>query len=163
VTGATFRNPVGGVAGLGGDARRDRGFGRATGGRSCGGSSVHRGIGIGWWLPVLLVAPVALVLPLMPSMRSAGPSWLLAALLPAAGAALLSLGVGGALSGDWAVYVAAGLLGTATMLSAVVAVRLGAPIPAPDQVTTTVEASRGSDDRYTSAVTGSVIPHLPEV
>ena len=112
-------------------------------------------IGIGWWLPVLLVAPLALVLPLMPSMRSAGPSWLLGALLPTAGAALLSLGVGGALSGDWAVYVAAGLLGTTTMLTAVAAVRSGAPIPAPDQVTTTVEASQGSADRYTSAVTDS--------
>lgn len=86
-------------------------------------------VGVGWWLPVLVVAPVALVLPILPAMRSAGTAWILAALLPATGAALLVLGVGGALSGDWAVYVAAGVLGTTAMLTALTVVRLGEPHP----------------------------------
>ena len=81
-------------------------------------------VGIDWWLPVLMIAPLALVLPMLPAMRPAGPAWLLAALLPATGAALLALGVGGALSGDWALYVAAGLLGATAMLFALAAVRV---------------------------------------
>lgn len=79
---------------------------------------IAAGVGVGWWLPVLMVAPVVLVLPILPAMRQVGPAWLLASLLPATGAALLALGVGGALSGDWGVYFAAGVLGTAVMLSA---------------------------------------------
>ena len=82
-------------------------------------------VGVGWWLPVLVVAPVALVLPMLPAMRPAGPAWLLSALLPATGAALLALGVGGALSGDWVLYVTAGLLGATAMLLALAAVRMG--------------------------------------
>ena len=82
-------------------------------------------VGVGWWLPVLVVAPVALVLPMLPAMRPAGPAWLLAALLPTTGAALLALGVGGALSADWALYFAAGLLGATAMLFALASVRMG--------------------------------------
>lgn len=90
-------------------------------------------VGVNWWLPLLLVAPLSLVLP---TMRRAGPAWLLTALLPAAGAALLTLGLGGALSGNWAVYATAGLLGTVSMLTAVTAVRLGERKQALEQVTT---------------------------
>ena len=81
-------------------------------------------VGVGWWLPVLMVAPMALVLPMLPAMRPAGPAWSLAALLPATGAALLALGMGGALSGDWTIYVAAGLPGATAMLFALAAVRM---------------------------------------
>jgi leader peptidase (prepilin peptidase)/N-methyltransferase len=96
-------------------------------------------VGVNWWLPLLLVAPLILVLPVilvLPAMRRAGPAWLLTAVLPAAGAALLTLGLGGALSGDWAVYATAGLLGTASMLTALTAVRLGVRKQALEQVTT---------------------------
>jgi prepilin signal peptidase PulO-like enzyme (type II secretory pathway) len=79
-------------------------------------------VGVSWWLPLFLVAPFTFALP---RMRPMGPAGVLAGGLPAAGAALLTLGVGGVLSGDWTVYVAAGLLGTATLLMALAAVRLG--------------------------------------
>jgi prepilin signal peptidase PulO-like enzyme (type II secretory pathway) len=89
-------------------------------------------VGVSWWLPFFLVAPMTLALP---RMRPMGPARLLAGMLPTAGAALLTLGLGGAVSGDWNVYVAAGLLGTATLLIALVAVRMGGEKKL-DQVTT---------------------------
>ena len=100
-------------------------------------------VGVSRWLPVLVVAPVALVSPTLPAMRQVGPAWLLAALLPPTGAALLALAVGGALSGDWALYVAAGLLGAAAMLTALAADRLSALRPLPDRVMKEAEPSLG--------------------
>lgn len=98
-------------------------------------------VGIDWWLPVLMIAPLALVLPMLQAIRPAGPAWLLAALLPATGAALLALGVGGALSGDWALYVAAGLLGATSLLTALASVRLSALRPLLDRVTKEAESA----------------------
>lgn len=89
-------------------------------------------VGVSWWLPPLLLAPLALVVPML---RPARPAWWLSALLTATGAALLSLGLGGALSADWTVYVAAGLLGTAAMLAALAVVSLGGSEPAPEHAT----------------------------
>ena len=74
-----------------------------------------------WWLPVALVAPVTAVL--SASLRGAGRRALTAGLLPPLGLALLTLGLAGAVQGRWGLYGAAGGLGTASLLAAVLAAR----------------------------------------
>jgi prepilin signal peptidase PulO-like enzyme (type II secretory pathway) len=90
-------------------------------------------VGVSWWLPLFLVAPFTFALPRIRTMRSA---WLLAGMLPTAGSALLTLGAGGVLSGDWTVYLAAGLVGTAILLMALAAARVGGHSKSLPRVTT---------------------------
>ena len=73
-----------------------------------------------WWLPVVLVAPTYLML-LRSSLRPAGWRALAAGLLPPLGVALLTLGLAGALDARWGLYRVAGCLGTAALLTAVLA------------------------------------------
>ena len=78
--------------------------------------------GPAWWLPVVLVVPVTVVL-LRSSLRRAGGRALAAGLLPPLGVALLTLGLAGALEARWGLYGVAGVLGTASLLAAVLAAR----------------------------------------
>ena len=73
-------------------------------------------VGVSWWLPAVLVAPMAAVL-LVAAGRGPRPHWLLPTLLPLIGVALLTLGLGGAVTGRWALYAMAGLLGAAVLLA----------------------------------------------
>ena len=74
------------------------------------------GVGVSWWLPAVLVTPMAAVL-LMAAGRHPRRGRLLPALLPLIGVALLTLGLGGAVTGRWALYAMAGLLGAAVFLA----------------------------------------------
>ena len=78
-------------------------------------------VGLSWWLPAVLVAGAAVALLSSTSVRRAGLGWLLAGLLPAAGVALFTLGVGGALAGRAGLYLAAGGLGAVSLLAGVLA------------------------------------------
>ena len=73
-------------------------------------------VGVSWWLPAVLVAPMVAVL-LTARERHPRRDWLLATLLPLIGVALLTLGLGGAVTGRWALYAMAGLLGAAVLLA----------------------------------------------
>ena len=73
-------------------------------------------VGVSWWLPAVLVAPMAAVL-LTAVERHPRRGRLLPALLPVMGVALLTLGLGGAVTGRWALYAMAGLLGAAALLA----------------------------------------------
>ena len=73
-------------------------------------------MGVSTWLPAVLVAPMAAVL-LTAADRRPRRGWLLPALLPVIGVALLTLGLGGAMTGRWALYAMAGLLGAAVLLA----------------------------------------------
>jgi len=80
------------------------------------------------WLPVVLVAPLVVLL-LRNPVRAAGRA-LLAGLLPPVGVALLTLGFVGLLQGRWAVYGAGGLLGAVALFAGAAAAR-GAAVSAP--------------------------------
>lgn len=67
------------------------------------------------WLPVVLVAP--LVVMLLGSSLRRGRRALLAGLFPPVGVALLTFGLVGMVEGRWAVYVAGGLLGGLALLA----------------------------------------------
>ena len=69
------------------------------------------------WLPVVLVAPLVVVL-LRSPLRDAGRV-LVAGLLPPVGVALLTFGLVGLLEGRWAAYGAGGLLGAGALLAGV--------------------------------------------
>ena len=73
-------------------------------------------VGVSWWLPAVLVAPMAAVL-LTTAERHPRHGRLLPALLPVIGVALLTLGLGGAVTGRWALYGMAGLMGVAVLLA----------------------------------------------
>lgn len=75
-------------------------------------------VGVSWWLPAVLMTPMVAVL-LTAGGRHPRRGWLLVALLPLMGVALLTLGLGGALTGRWALYVTAGLWGAAALLAGV--------------------------------------------
>ena len=75
-------------------------------------------VGVSWWLPAVLVAPMLGVL-LTAGDRHARRCWLLPVLLPVMGVALLALGLGGAVTGRWSLYAMAGLPGAAVLLAAV--------------------------------------------
>lgn len=67
------------------------------------------------WLPVVLVAPLVVLL-LRSPLRHAGRA-LLAGLFPLVGVALLTFGLVGLLEGRWAVYGAGGLLGASALFA----------------------------------------------
>jgi len=73
------------------------------------------------WLPVVLAAPLAVML-LRSPLRDAARA-LLAGLLPLVGVALLTFGLVGLLEGRWAIYGAGGLLGSAALLAGAAAAR----------------------------------------
>lgn len=73
------------------------------------------------WLPVVLVAPLVVML-LRSPLRDAARA-LLAGLLPLVGVALLTFGLVGLLEGRWAIYGAGGLLGSAALLAGAAAAR----------------------------------------
>lgn len=75
--------------------------------------------GLVWWLPLVLLAPILLVLLRCRALRDAGRRWWLAALLPLAGVAMLTLGVGAALAGRGWLYAVCGAVGAAALLVAV--------------------------------------------
>lgn len=80
------------------------------------------------WLPVVLVAPLVVMLlrsPLQDAARA-----LLAGLLPPVGVALLTFGLVGLLEGHWAVYGVGGLLGAAALFAGAAAAR-GAAVGRP--------------------------------
>jgi leader peptidase (prepilin peptidase) / N-methyltransferase len=79
-----------------------------------------------WWLLLALVLPAAAVLVAVPAVRRRGLGTVLPVLLPVTGTALLVVGVGGAVTGRWELYLAAG---TAAVLALTVAVRLEAAGP----------------------------------
>lgn len=99
-------------------------------------------LGSVWWLPLVLLAPVLIVLLRSGAVRGAGCRWWAAAVLPPVGVAVLTLGVGAALAGRGWLYAACGAVGAAALL---VAVRLTA---------------EESADRPSRTPTGS---HLPGV
>jgi len=70
------------------------------------------------WLPVVLMAPLVVVL-----LRSPLRQALLAALLSLTGVALLTFGLVGLLEGRWVVYGAGGLLGAAALFAGAAAAR----------------------------------------
>jgi prepilin signal peptidase PulO-like enzyme (type II secretory pathway) len=76
------------------------------------------GLGLRWWLPLVLLAPVLLVLLTSRAVRGAGCRLWWAAVLPPAGAAVLALGVGAALAGRPGLYLACGAVGAAALLLA---------------------------------------------
>jgi len=76
------------------------------------------------WLPVVLVAPLVVML-LRSPFRDAARA-LLAGLLPLVGVALLTFGLVGLLEGHWAIYGAGGLLGSAALFAGAAAARGGA-------------------------------------
>ncbi len=99
-------------------------------------------LGLTWWLLLALLAPVLVVLLRSGAVRSAGPRWWAAAVLPLFGVAVLTLGVGAALAGRSGLYATCGAAGAAALLGAA---RLTA---------------KKSADRLSQPPTGS---HLPEV
>ena len=90
-------------------------------------------VGVSWWLPAVLVAPMLGVL-LTGADRHPRRGWLLPALLPVMGVALLTLGLGGAVTGRWALYATAGLPGAAVLLAAVLLPYRDAANARPQQV-----------------------------
>lgn len=80
------------------------------------------------WLPVVLVAPLVVML-LRSPLRAAARA-LLAGLLPLVGVALLTFGLVGLLEGRWVIYGVGGLLGAAALLAGVAAAR-GAAVGRP--------------------------------
>lgn len=99
-------------------------------------------LGLVWWLPLVLLAPILIALLRSRGLREAGGRWWAAAVLPLVGVAVLTLGVGAALAGRGWLYAACGAGGGAVLL---VAVLLTFEEPA---------------DRLSQTPTG---PHLPEV
>jgi leader peptidase (prepilin peptidase)/N-methyltransferase len=90
-------------------------------------------VGVSWWLPAALVAPMVAVL-LLAGGRHPRRSRLLVALLPLLGVALLTVGLGGALTGRWALYATAGLLGATALLAGVLLTGRDAADRRPQQV-----------------------------
>jgi leader peptidase (prepilin peptidase)/N-methyltransferase len=90
-------------------------------------------VGVSWWLPAALVAPMAAVL-LTAAGRHPRPDWLLPTLLPLIGVALLTLGLGGAVTGRWTLYAMAGLPGASGLLAAVLLPDRDAANARPQQV-----------------------------
>lgn len=78
----------------------------------------------------MLVAPLALTLPMLPSW----PAWLTTAVLPTTATSLLALGTGGALSGNWLMHIAAEMLGATTALVALGVIHMGEPAPGTSEV-----------------------------
>ena len=76
------------------------------------------------WLPVVLVAPLVVMLLRSPFRDAARAR--LAGLLPLVGVALLTFGLVGLLEGHWAIYGAGGLLGSAALFAGAAAARGGA-------------------------------------
>lgn len=76
-------------------------------------------VGPTWWLPVALLALLAAAVTYSPAVRGCGRRWLLAGLLPPAGAAALAVALGGQLAGRWAPYAGAGAVGAVLLLAAV--------------------------------------------
>lgn len=72
-----------------------------------------------WWLPALLVAPAAAVLWATPRVRECGPRAVLVPLLVITGVAVLLLGLAGALTGRWALYLAAGAVAVLSLAVAI--------------------------------------------
>jgi hypothetical protein len=99
-------------------------------------------LGLTWWLPLVLLAPVLVVLLRSGAVRGAGWQWWSAAVLPPLGVAVLTLGVGAALASRGWLYAACGAAGAAALLGAA---QLTAEKPA---------------DRLSQTPTG---PHLPRV
>jgi len=75
-------------------------------------------LGLTWWLPLVLLAPVLVVLLGSGAVRSAGPWWWAAAVLPPVAVAVLTLGVGAALAGRGGLYATCGAAAAATLLGA---------------------------------------------
>ena len=73
-------------------------------------------VGVSWWLPAVLVAPMLGVL-LTADDRHPRRGRLLPVMAPVMGVALLTLALGGAVTGRWALYAMAGLLGAAVLLA----------------------------------------------
>lgn len=99
-------------------------------------------LGLVWWLPLVLLTPVLIVLLRSGAVRGAGCRWWAAAVLPPVGVAVLTLGVGAALTGRGWLYAACGAVGATALL---VAVRLTA---------------EESADRPSQTSTGSHLPGL---
>ena len=76
-------------------------------------------LGLTWWLPLVLLAPVLVVLLRSGAVRSAGWRWWAAAVLPAVAVAVLTQGVGAALADRGGLYAACGAAGAAALLGAV--------------------------------------------
>lgn len=121
-------------------------------------------VGVSWWLPAALLAPMAAVL-LTATGRHPRTDWLLPTLLPLIGVALLTLGLGGAVTGRWVLYAMAGLPGAAAFLAAVLL---------PDRDAANARLSRSGADLNAAEskrveeisrapVTASLAPHLPLV
>ena len=107
------------------------------------------------WLPVVLVAPLVMVL-LRSPFRDAGRV-LVAGLLPPVGVALLTFGLVGLLEGRWAVYGAGGLLGAGALLAGAAAAHGAAAAPGAGGARSRLQVSH---DRLSQA---PLNPHLPRV
>lgn len=99
-------------------------------------------LGLTWWLPPVLLAPVLVLLLHSGAVRGAGPRWWAAAALPPSGIAVLTLGVGASAAGREGLYAACAGVGAAALLGAVVL------------------TGQNSGDRLSQTPTS---PHLPEV
>jgi prepilin signal peptidase PulO-like enzyme (type II secretory pathway) len=75
-------------------------------------------LGLTWWLPLVLLAPVLVVLLRSGAVRGAGWQWWSAAVLPPLRVAVPTLGVGAALASRGWLYAARGAAGAAALLGA---------------------------------------------
>lgn len=80
-------------------------------------------VGPAGWLPLLLIVPCLTVVLTNSAIRSAGCRWTVVALLPPSGVAVLTVGVGAAVTGRWLLYSGCGTAGATALLATVAMTR----------------------------------------
>lgn len=80
-------------------------------------------VGPAGWLALLLIVPCLTVVLTSAAIHRAGWRWIVVALLPPSGVAVLTVGVGAAVTGRWLLYSACGTAGATALLATVAMTR----------------------------------------